>query len=517
MSSPNKLSLHQLYDCKCPDCGGNIERLSLSQTESDDLQKAFNKAVRWIFKQKKSEIQPDDLNDQAVQPLLNSINSVLQDGFNKGIEHRVPYIMKRDLRENIYVFSGAKTYAELKELSGLLLDGDGNIKPFYKFWQEVQGVHTDYNRNYLEAEYIFATQSAQMASKWNEFEADGDRYNLQYRTAYDDRVRESHRLLHDTTLPPSDPFWEKYFPPNGWRCRCTAVQVRKTKYPESNSTQAQQLGSDATDGKDNIFRFNPGKESVVFPAHHPYIKNLSKPEKEVIKKKAQEANQILTKDDVVSVISQIDKEKNWFERGFSKLEVTRKAGVNGSTDMNGKIWLTKDRMDKTISGISKLQKGEEITKDEADALATFWHEVTHNRNKLGNMPMDKMQTRYMEQANEFVARRTLPNFYSSLGSKMQHPEFMTNRASTGYNTMVNNYSKIIEKTGLDIDKVTEKVTDSLFNNKYTDQRQGLKDALEGAKKSDGSTLTKSEIEKLLMGSHRKTEAEFEKYLDDIIH
>lgn len=143
MSSPNKLSLHQLYDCKCPNCGGNIERLSLSQTENDDLQKAFNKAARWIFKQKKSEIQPDDLNDQAVQPLLNSINSVLQDGFNKGIEHRVPYIMKRDLRENIYVFSGAKTYAELKELSGLLLDGDGNIKPFYKFWQEVQGIHTD--------------------------------------------------------------------------------------------------------------------------------------------------------------------------------------------------------------------------------------------------------------------------------------------------------------------------------------------------------------------------------------
>lgn len=185
MSSPDKLSLRELYDCKCPNChpanvvcGENIEWLSLSQTESDDLQKAFNKAARWIFKQKKSEIQPDDLNHQAVQPLLNSINSVLQDGFNKGIEHRVPYIMKRDLRENIYVFSGAKTYAELKELSGMLLDADGNIKPFYKFWQEVQSTHADYNRNYLEAEYIFATQSAQMASKWNEFETDGDRYNL---------------------------------------------------------------------------------------------------------------------------------------------------------------------------------------------------------------------------------------------------------------------------------------------------------------------------------------------------
>jgi SPP1 gp7 family putative phage head morphogenesis protein len=524
--SPNKLSLHQLYDCKCPTCGGNnihrsatdvnIERLSLSQTESDDLQKAFNKAARWIFKQKKSEIQPDDLNDQAVQPLLNSINSVLQDGFNKGTEHRVPYIMKRDLRENIYVFSGAKTYAELKELSGLLLDGDGNIKPFYKFWQEVQSIHADYNKSYLEAEYIFATQSAQMASKWNEFEADGDRYNLQYRTAYDDRVRDSHRLLHDITLPPSDPFWNDYFPPNGWRCRCTAVQVRKNKYPESDSQQAVKLGSDATNGKNNIFRFNPGKQQVIFPEHHPYLKNLNKPEKEIIKKKAQEADRVLTKDDVVSVISEIDKEKNWFERGFSKLEATRKAGVNGSTDMDGKIWLKPDRMEKVISAIDKLNRNEKIGAGEADSLATFWHEVTHNRSKPGNMRMTDLQTRYMELANEFVARKTLPEFYEAFGSKVQYPQLMQHRKTTGYNQMVRNYQNIINKTGLDNDLVVEKVKDHLFNKPYDRQKMGLTNALDGAVKKDGTKLTKAEINAIVSQAERKNMQDFDKYLDGLI-
>lgn len=516
MPSPNKLSLHQLYDCKCPNCGGNIERLSLSQTESDDLQKAFNKAARWIFKQKKSEIQPDDLNDQAVQPLLNSINSVLQDGFNKGIEHRVPYIMKRDLRENIYVFSGAKTYAELKELSGMLLDGDGNIKPFYKFWQEVQSINTDYNKSYLEAEYLFAVQSAQMASKWNEFEADGDRYNLRYITAGDDKVRDSHRLLHNIVLPPTDPFWERYFPPNGWRCRCDTVQVRKTKYPASDSEQSVQLGSDATNGKNNIFRFNPGKQHVIFPEHHPYLKNLNKPEKEIIKKKAQEADQVLTKDDVVSVISEIDKEKNWFARGFSKLEVTKKAGVNGSTDLDGRIWLKPDRMEKTISAIGKLQKGEEITFDEADAVSTFWHEITHNRNKPGNMYRTKLQTRNMELANEFVSRNTLSEFYGAFGSKLQHAELVTNRVSTGYNSMVNNYQSIIAKTGLKKDDVVEKVKDHLFNGKYNDQKTGLMKALEGATKADGTKLNKTEINGLVSRCDTYSEKYFAEYLDKII-
>jgi SPP1 gp7 family putative phage head morphogenesis protein len=259
-----------------------MERLSISETENDDLQKAFNKAVRWIFREKKTGIASGDINDSSVQPLLNGINTLLQDGFNRGIEHSVPYVMKRNLSENIYVFSGAKTYAELKKLSGLLLDTDGNIKPFSKFWQDAQSIYPGYNQAYLQAEYIFATQSAQMASKWNDFESGGDRYNLQYRTASDDRVRESHQLLHDTTLPLSDPFWNDYFPPNGWRCRCTAVQVRKSKYPESESTQAQNLGTQATEGRNSIFRFNPGKQQVIFPEHHPYFKHLTPEEKKTL-------------------------------------------------------------------------------------------------------------------------------------------------------------------------------------------------------------------------------------------
>ena len=57
-----------------------------------------------------------------------------------------------------------------------------------------------------------------MAAKWQDFEAKKDRYHLQYRTAADDRVREEHAALHGITLPPDDPFWKQYFPPNGWRC-----------------------------------------------------------------------------------------------------------------------------------------------------------------------------------------------------------------------------------------------------------------------------------------------------------
>jgi len=258
-----------------------------------------------------------------------------------------------------------------------------------------------------------------------------------------------------------------------------------------------QLGSEATNGKNNIFRFNPGKQHVIFPEHHPYLKNLNKPEKEVIKKKAQEAIKVKTKEDVVLVINEIDKDKNWFERGFHKLEITKKAGANGSTDMDGKIWLKPDRIKKTVSAIDKLQNGKEITFDEADAVSTLWHEITHNRNKPGWVKMTSKQVRYMELANEFVSRNTLSEFYGAFGSKLQHAELVTNRISTGYNRMVKNYQTVIEKVGLKKDDVIDKVKDHLFNGKYDNQRSGLIEALDGAKKSNGTLLGKSEISELV--------------------
>lgn len=110
-----------------------------------------------------------------------------------------------------------------------------------------------------------------MAAKWEGFMQDGDRYNLQYRTQRDKKVRPEHAALDRVTLPMSDTFWQEYYPPNGWNCRCTVVQVRKTKYPETPHDEAMALGEEAT-GKDTkgIFHFNPGIEQKTFPDYNPY-------------------------------------------------------------------------------------------------------------------------------------------------------------------------------------------------------------------------------------------------------
>lgn len=91
-------------------------------------------------------------------------------------------------------------------------------------------------------------------------------------------MREEHRILDRITLPVSSDFWNEYFPPNGWNCRCEAIQVSKKRYEPSNPSEALARGRAATykpnaDGvnKAAIFRFNPGKEQRIFPKKHPYF------------------------------------------------------------------------------------------------------------------------------------------------------------------------------------------------------------------------------------------------------
>ena len=230
----------------------------------------WDEVVKWLHEQGK--FTPEMLTEEPARNLIGETHRILSDAVNLSITEEVPPELTAQLEQNTYVFSAFKGYHNLKEASLKLTNDKGGIKPFETFKQDVLKVHKSYNVNYLDAEYNFAVQSAQMAVKWADYVADGDRYYLQYRTADDSKVRAEHAALHGTTLPVDDPFWDNYFPPLGWNCRCTAVQVRKDKYPVSDSTTAIQAGERATESKkQQMFRFNPGKEGKVFPSKHPYL------------------------------------------------------------------------------------------------------------------------------------------------------------------------------------------------------------------------------------------------------
>lgn len=234
--------------------------------------KAFENAFKRLHKNQ--GYSPEDLQEtpeyqNAIDQTYELLNAGIQDNVVDG------ELLKR-LQNDIFIFSNLKTHAQLFEASRLLLDENDKIKSFSVFEQDFKKINTTYNSNYLESEYEFAVASSQLADQWSSL--DSDDY-LQYRTAGDDKVRDTHRVLHNITLPAGDDFWKWFYPPNGWKCRCTAKQVRKGKYETSDSEAAIELGNKATQQIDKegnntleIFRFNPGQQKVIFPPKHPYHK-----------------------------------------------------------------------------------------------------------------------------------------------------------------------------------------------------------------------------------------------------
>lgn len=213
------------------------------------------------------------LGEKPVRRLIEETAAYLSKGIERGIVEEQPSeAMVSSLRESTGVFSGFKTFHEMKEAAGLLLDEKGGLKPFEQFSNDVQKINDAYNRHYLKTEYNFTVQSAQMAARWEDQQDDGEgRYLLQYRTAGDKKVRKAHQELEGITLPASDPFWDKYYPPNGFNCRCTVQKVRAAKYPATDGKEAMKAGDKATEGKyAEMFRFNPGKQRAAYPAYNSY-------------------------------------------------------------------------------------------------------------------------------------------------------------------------------------------------------------------------------------------------------
>ena len=217
-----------------------------------------------------------ELSEPLIAETAQIFETAVNNAFKTEIDTTPTTELINKLTQDVWLFSGCKTYTQLREASKLLKDENNEIKPFYLFKRDVAEINAKYNGAYLQAEYNSAVHASQSAAKWNRFQQAGDRYYLQYRATLDGLTRDDHEALDRITLPIDDPFWLRFFTPNGWNCRCNVIQVLKSKYKLSNPKKALIAGEKATEGNNKIFQFNPGAQGIVFPEHHPYRKKNEK-------------------------------------------------------------------------------------------------------------------------------------------------------------------------------------------------------------------------------------------------
>lgn len=175
------------------------------------------------------DIRPSDLDKDLIEQIYKDVSQPVKEEFGQrwvDYDYKEPQSLIQKFKKNLWQFSSAKTLAELEYINGLLIDKNGKIKPEHQFMQDVKKANILFNRNYLQAEYQTAKRGAQMAHLWTKFQEQKEYYpNLVYRTVGDSRVRPEHAALNGIVKPIDDPFWKTYYPPNGWRCRCTVMNT----------------------------------------------------------------------------------------------------------------------------------------------------------------------------------------------------------------------------------------------------------------------------------------------------
>lgn len=188
------------------------------------------------------------------------------------------------IEENLARFAAGKQNRIVEELRRLKAKGLSRAD-FDKKAARLMNLH---NRQYFRAELQAATAAAQAAESWAVFESRAYLYpNLKYMTAGDERVRDSHRILDEVIKPISDPFWDMYYPPNGWNCRCTVVQT------DEPPTPGREVDFDPPKG----FRDNVGKTGKLFGDDHPYF-NMSALDREAVYDQAKAFHAAITRTEV---------------------------------------------------------------------------------------------------------------------------------------------------------------------------------------------------------------------------
>lgn len=174
------------------------------------------------------------------------------------------------MTNNTWRFSAAKCFKNIVSMQGFVFDEKGFKIPFNQFYLSAKQSYDIYNVAWLEAEYEACVSQGISARQWAEFEDSSEFLPLlQYETVGDSRVRPSHKSMDGIVRKVNDEFWNKFMPPNGWRCRCNIIQLSEGKQTKLSKSKLAKIEKET----EPMFLMNAGKDKVVFKESvHPYFK-----------------------------------------------------------------------------------------------------------------------------------------------------------------------------------------------------------------------------------------------------
>lgn len=215
-------------------------------------------------------------NDKGIDGLNETILKIYAHKFWKGtiegygkdlvsVDYNTPdYNMLEQLQKNVWQFSGAKNYQQLRELSNALISPEGKMREYNEFKTIALSISDKYVKQYLPTEYNLAVAGGQMASKWVTIADNAAALPLlEFDAILDSQTTALCQGLNGTILPINHPFWNVYYPPNHYNCRSTVRQLSSGKVTAENKIPSADIPK--------MFRTNLAKQGLIFPEDHPYF------------------------------------------------------------------------------------------------------------------------------------------------------------------------------------------------------------------------------------------------------
>lgn len=208
--------------------------------------------------------------------LYNAIAEYLKkaayEGFGGGLDDLSGMYLDAavEIRENIYLFSGAKTFQYTKESAALITDATGTVKSFSRFMIDALPLYEQYNKTWLEAEYHTTIGQSEAAKQWQYIQETKDTLPiLRYSAVMDQHTSEVCKLMDGITASADHPIWRTKAPLNHYLCRCLLEQLYEGKLTAEKTLKGTQSATDAI--IQPLFNNNPGITGEVFTKDHPYF------------------------------------------------------------------------------------------------------------------------------------------------------------------------------------------------------------------------------------------------------
>ena len=207
-----------------------------------------------------------DIEINLFNEICDRINEAARKGFDESGAVDPDDDFRAAILRNNEVFVAFKVHRMQNDMARLLLDSNGNLKPFEQWRKEVMPIASHQVGQWLRTEYNTAVLRAHQAADWQQFEREKDVLpNLRWMPSTSVNPGKDHMVFWGTVRSIDDPFWNEHRPGDRWNCKCdlSSTDDPVTEIPDFTKKDNPHPGLDN----------NPGKDGKLFSDTHPYIAN----------------------------------------------------------------------------------------------------------------------------------------------------------------------------------------------------------------------------------------------------